>query len=134
MDISQLIFNGLAIGSIIALAAVGLTLTLGILRLSNFAHGDLMTVGGYITFWLNKIGLNIWVAMGLGSVGTVLVMLIAEFLLWRPMRERRASSTTLIVLSIGLALFLRNGILFIWGGNNQRYNIPLLEALEVGRS
>jgi len=132
MDIFQLIFNGFAIGSIIALAAVGLTLTLGILRLSNFAHGDLMTLGGYLTFCLNRVGVNIWLAMALGSLGTVLVMLIAEFFMWKPMRARRASSTTLIVMSIGLALFLRNGILFIWGGNNQRYDLPLLEALSFG--
>ncbi len=132
MEISQLIFNGLAIGSVIALGAVGLTLTLGILRLSNFGHGDLMTLGSYLTFLINRAGLNIWLAMGLGSLGTVLVMLVTEFLMWKPMRDRQASSTTLIVMSIGLALFIRNGILLIWGGNNQRYDLPLMEAMELG--
>jgi neutral amino acid transport system permease protein len=51
LETAQNLFNGLAIGSVIALAAVGLTLTCGILRLSNFAHGDFMTLGAYIT-WL----------------------------------------------------------------------------------
>jgi len=45
----QLFVNGIAVGSIIALAAIGLTLTYGILRLANFAHGDFMTLGAYLT-------------------------------------------------------------------------------------
>ena len=52
METAQLLFNGIALGSIIALAAVGLTLTCGILRLSNFAHGDFMTLGAYFTYAL----------------------------------------------------------------------------------
>jgi neutral amino acid transport system permease protein len=131
MDTNQLIFNGIAIGSIIALSAVGLTLTYGILRLSNFAHGDFMTLGAYLTWVFNRNGINIWIAMILGAIGTVGGMLITEQLLWKPMRDRRASPTTLIIISIGLALFIRNGILLIWGGSNQRYDLPLVQALDV---
>ncbi|MGP0127797.1 MAG: branched-chain amino acid ABC transporter permease [cyanobacterium endosymbiont of Rhopalodia musculus] len=130
MEIPQLIFNGLVIGSIIALTAVGLTLTYGILRLSNFAHADFMTLGAYLT-WAAKIGgLNLWISMIIGAAGTIVAMIIAEYLLWKPMRDRRATSTTLIVISIGLALFIRNGILMIWGGNNQSYQLPLIPAQE----
>ncbi|MEI6381684.1 MAG: branched-chain amino acid ABC transporter permease [Cyanobacteriota bacterium ELA615] len=132
MDIFQLLFNGLAVGSIIALAAIGLTLTLGILRISNFAHGDLMTLGGYLAFFFNSLGLNLWLAILIGALATVLLILISEFLIWQPMRERKASSTTLTVISIGLALFIRNSILLFWGGNNQRYNIPLMQAISLG--
>ena len=128
----QLLFNGLAIGSILALAAIGLTLTYGILRLSNFAHGDFMTLGAYFTWLANINGVNIWLAMILGAVGTIVIMLIAEFLLWKPMRDRRASDTTLIIISIGLALFLRSGILLIWGSSNQSYDLPVVKALEFG--
>ena len=128
----QLLFNGLAIGSILALAAIGLTLTYGILRLSNFAHGDFMTLGAYFTWLANINGINIWLAMILGAVGTITMMLIAEFLLWKPMRDRRASDTTLIIISIGLALFLRSGILLIWGSSNQSYDLPVVPALEFG--
>jgi len=132
MDIFQLLFNGLAVGSIIALAAIGLTLTLGILRISNFAHGDLMTLGGYLAFFFNSLGLNLWLAILIGALATVLLILVSEFLIWQPMRERKASSTTLTVISIGLALFIRNSILLFWGGNNQRYNIPLMQAISLG--
>ena len=128
----QLLFNGVAIGSILALAAIGLTLTYGILRLSNFAHGDFMTLGAYFTWLANINGINIWLAMLLGSIGTIFMMLIAEFLLWKPMRDRRASDTTLIIISIGLALFLRSGILLIWGSSNQSYDLPVVKALEFG--
>jgi len=130
-DIAQAFFNGIAIGSAIALAAIGLTLTYGILKISNFAHGDYMTLGAYLTWFFNINGVNIPIAMFLGAVGTVGGMLIAEQLLWKPMRKRRATPTTLIILSIGLALFVRNGILFIWGGNNQRYDIPLVPAADI---
>ena len=128
----QLVFNGLAIGSILALAAIGLTLTYGILRLSNFAHGDFMTLGAYLTWLANINGVNIWLAMVLGAGGTIIGMLIAEFLLWKPMRDRRADSTTLIIISIGLALFIRSAILFIWGGSNQSYDLPVVQAIQVG--
>ncbi len=130
-DITQAIFNGIAIGSVIALAAVGLTLTYGILKLSNFAHGDYMTLGAYLTWFFNINGVNIPISVILGFLGTVAGMLIAEQLLWKPMRKSRATPTTLIILSIGLALFVRNGILFIWGGNNQRYDIPLIPATDI---
>ncbi|MBD2356829.1 branched-chain amino acid ABC transporter permease [Tolypothrix sp. FACHB-123] len=130
-QIFQLIINGIAVGSIIALAAVGLTLTYGILRLSNFAHGDFLTLGAYLTLLVNTTGINIWLSMIIAAAGTVLTMLLSEKLLWSRMRNLRATSTTLIIISIGLALFLRNGIILIWGGKNQNYNLPVTPALDV---
>ncbi|MBF2087305.1 MAG: branched-chain amino acid ABC transporter permease [Synechococcales cyanobacterium K44_A2020_017] len=130
-DLIQLLVNGIAVGSIIALASVGLTFTYGILRLANFAHGDLMTLGAYLTLVANLNGLNIWLSMIVGAIGTILVALICEQLLWAPMRDRRATPTTLIIISIGLALFLRNGIILFWGGSNQSYDLPITAALDV---
>jgi neutral amino acid transport system permease protein len=137
-DLAQLFVNGIAVGSIIALAAVGLTLTNGILRLPNFAHGDFLTLGAYMTFLLDTQILSpvigsqetkIWVAILLASGITILAFLLSEYLIWRPMRNRRANSTTLIIISIGLALFVRNGIIFLWGGGNQGYDLPVETAL-----
>lgn len=127
----QLTVNGLAVGSIIALAAVGLTLTYGILRLPNFAHGDFLTLGAYLTLLVNGLGLNIWLSILLGIGATVLGVLASEKLIWQPMRDRRATPTTLIIISIGLALFIRNGIIFIWGGGNQRYDLPVATAVNL---
>jgi neutral amino acid transport system permease protein len=140
-DLAQLFVNGIAVGSIIALAAVGLTLTNGILRLPNFAHGDFLTLGAYMTFLLDTQILSpvigsqetkIWVAILLASGITILAFLLSEYLIWRPMRNRRANSTTLIIISIGLALFVRNGIIFLWGGGNQGYDLPVETALAFG--
>ena len=128
-QLAQLFINGIAVGSIIALAAVGLTLTYGILRLSNFAHGDFMTLGAYIALSANLRGLNIWLSIIVGGFGTVAGMLLSEKLLWSTMRDRRASSNTLIIISIGLALFIRNGIILIWGGASQSYDLPVSDAL-----
>ncbi|MFM7437508.1 MAG: ABC transporter permease subunit, partial [Snowella sp.] len=83
------------------------------------------------TWVANTNGVNIWLSMGVGAVGTIIAMLISEWLLWKPMRDRRATSTTLIIISIGLALFLRNGVLFTWGGNNQNYDLPVVTAQEI---
>ncbi len=131
----QLIINGIALGSIIALGAVGLTLTYGILRLSNFAHGDYMTLGAFVAWTLNvsKIPVlsNIWVSMIIGIIATVGVALLAEAVLWKRMRRVRATATTLVIISIGLALFLRNGILLIYGGDAKRYNLPVSEAIDL---
>jgi neutral amino acid transport system permease protein len=130
----QLIINGIALGSIIALGAVGLTLTYGILRLSNFAHGDYMTLGAFLAWMFNVSPIpvlnNIWISMVGGIVGTVGVALLAEALLWKRMRAQRATPTTLIIISIGLALFIRNGILLIWGSQTKPYNLPVSEAID----
>ncbi|HEY9695765.1 MAG TPA: branched-chain amino acid ABC transporter permease [Trichocoleus sp.] len=127
----QLLVNGISVGSIIALAAVGLTLTYGILRLANFAHGDIMTLGAYLTLVFNLSGINIWLSILLGAALTIAAALLTEKLIWAPMRERRATSTTLIIISIGVALFIRNGIILIWGGANQKYNLPVVPALDL---
>ncbi|MEL6223818.1 MAG: branched-chain amino acid ABC transporter permease [Cyanobacteria bacterium J06627_8] len=128
----QLLINGIALGSIIALAAVGLTLTYGILRLPNFAHGDVLTLGAYMTLLAQLSGLAIWWCMLLGAIGTIVIALGLEAAVWKPMRDRRATSTTLIIISIGLALFLRNGIILLWGGANQDYGLPVPTPIIVG--
>jgi neutral amino acid transport system permease protein len=131
----QSIVNGIALGSIIALGAVGLTLTYGILRLSNFAHGDYMTLGAFVAWTLNvsKIPVlsNIWVSMIMGIIATVGVALLAEAVLWKRMRRVRATATTLVIISIGLALFLRNGILLIYGGDSKPYDLPVSQAIDL---
>ncbi len=138
-QIPQLLVNGISLGSIIALSAVGLTLTYGILRLSNFAQGDYMTLGAYFTLMfdalLNQLfganAFNLGLAIGLSTILMIGYSLLCEKLLWQPMRAKRASSTTLVILSIGLALFMRNAVILIWGAGSQRYQLPVPEALDI---
>ncbi|NJK34913.1 MAG: branched-chain amino acid ABC transporter permease [Oscillatoriales cyanobacterium SM2_2_1] len=125
--------DGLAFGSVIALGAIGLTLSYGILRLANFAHGDLLTVGAYLTLAANG-GLN-WplpLAAAMGVLGTMAVTLICDALLWAPLRSRRATPTTLMIASIGLALVLRNGLILIWGVSPQRFDLSVSPAIALG--
>jgi neutral amino acid transport system permease protein len=131
-QVPQLLMNGIALGSVIALSAVGLSLTYGVLRLSNFAHGDYMTLGAYVTWTLNLMGVNIWLAMLLSAVIMVGFALGAEKILWGPMRAKRATPTTLVILSIGLALFLRNGVILAWGADSHQYQLPVESALNLG--
>jgi neutral amino acid transport system permease protein len=144
MELLQLAINGIAVGSIIALAAVGLTLSFGILRLPNFAHGEFLTLGAYFTYltcstlfggelpssgWIAL--LYVCLAMFLATIATIGITLICEKLIWSTMRDRRTSSTTLMIISIGLSLFLRNGIIFIWGGENKDYGLSVAPAAEI---
>jgi neutral amino acid transport system permease protein len=119
----QLLINGIALGSIIAPAAVGLTLTYGILKLSNFAHGDFLTLGAYLAWFVNSLGVDVPIAIAAGMVGTILAMLLSDKLLWQPMRQKRASTTTIMIASIGLGLFVRNLIQFIWGTKLRNYQL-----------
>jgi neutral amino acid transport system permease protein len=129
---AQLLINGIALGSIIAPAAVGLTLTYGVLRLSNFAHGDFLTLGAYLAWVINIAGVNIWIAIALGILGTIAAMLVSEKLLWQPMRKKRASTTTIMIASIGLGLFIRYGIAFIWSTKPQQYALNLADPIVLG--
>jgi len=131
-EILQSSVDGIALGSIIALAAVGLTLTYGILRLQNYAHGDVLTLGAYIAFSANTIlKLNIWLSFAIGCLGAVIFLLICEKILWAGLRKKRASETTMLIVSVGLALVMRNGIILIWGASPQKYDLPTFPALEI---
>lgn len=125
----QLVVDGLAIGSLIALGAAGLTLIYGILRLPNFAHGDFITLGAYLTLGFTQLKIPVQFSMPLGVIFAVGIFLGLEKFLWGPMRSKRVVMTTMIIVSIGVALFLRNGIQVIWGSRNQSYGLPLAQPI-----
>src|SRR5918992_5100142 len=86
-DVADTALNGLTLGSIYALGAVGLTLVYGILKLVNFAHGDFLTFGAYIAFVVNvSWGLPLFFAIVAAMVMTALLGVIFELLMWGPMR------------------------------------------------
>jgi neutral amino acid transport system permease protein len=128
----QLIVNGIVLGSIIALAAIGLTMVYGVLNFANFSHADFMTFGAYIAFVLNvAFGLNIilsfFIAIAIaGALGVLL-----DFLVWKPMRRKNADLVSLIIISIGLSLIVRNAIIFIWGGSTRNFDLPVQRGIEM---
>lgn len=132
-ELSQLLLNGLVNGSIIALAGIGLTLVFGILNIINFAHGDYLTFGAFIAFTVNIVlAQNIVLAVIAAVVATALFGLLLEFVVWRPIRMRGAGKITLLIVSIGLALIIRNSILLIWGGEFRRYSVDIYDTHEFG--
>ena len=129
----QLVVNGLVLGSILALAAIGLSMMYSILNFANFAHGDFLALGAYLTFVFSAIlGVHLILAGAIAVVITALVAVCCDYVIWKPMRKKGAGSVTLIIISIGLALFLRNLIIFLWGPDLKRYDLPVKRGIELG--
>jgi neutral amino acid transport system permease protein len=115
-DVAQLALTGLSTGSIYALGAVGLTLVYGILKLTNFAHGDFLAFGAYMAYVVNvSWGLPLVLGVAVAMFMTALLGVVLEKGMWAPMRARRAGVLQLILMSIGLALVIRYGIQYFAG-------------------
>lgn len=129
----QLLANGIATGSVIALAAVGVSLVYGILRLVNFAHGDFMVFGAFVAVWLNvNVGLSILPAAVLATAATAALSLLLEGILWRPLRRRGARFMGLFLASIGLALILRQAIFLVAGPQPRSYLVDPYKVYVLG--
>jgi neutral amino acid transport system permease protein len=128
----QLVINGLTTGSIVALATVGFTLVYGILKIVNFAHGDYLTFGAYLAFVADAtLHWGIVAAAAVAMLATGALSIAIEFVLWRPLRARRASIMTLFISSIGLSLALRNLIALGWGQDLRRYDVNVFQVYRV---
>lgn len=129
----QLLANGLVTGSIIAIAAIGLSLVYGILKIVNFAHGDFLTFGAFMAFAANITwGLNMVFAVLFAMAATAALGVVLEFVLWRPIRRRGAGLISLFIVAIGLALVLRHVIFLIWGSRPRRYDVDVFQVYELG--
>ena len=134
----ELLVNGLFLGAIIALGAIGLSLVYGILKFAHIAHGDFMTLGAYIGFYL--LG-NLFPRLGLGATGLgpftfgyplllaiPIVALAMAFVavaldvgIYRRLRGRGVSLVVLAMTSLGVAIALRGLVQVIWGGETEQY-------------
>lgn len=122
---------GLAYGAQLALGALGITLVFGILRFSNFAHGDLMAFGTMLTilatWWLIGMGVTLGplptalLALPIGIVGAILMALVIDRTVFRFYRQQRSASIVLVMASVGV-MFILNGIVrLVIGPNEQRF-------------
>ena len=127
MDISAPVFwqgflNGLALGWIYILMALGLTLIFGIMRIMQFAHGEIYMLGAYAAYYLTAtLGLPIYLATGLSMLGMAIVGLILERFLFRRFKEDWLSA---VVAAVGLALILQSGAIAMFGLHHR--NLPVL--------
>lgn len=125
---------GLVVTSVLALAAVGLSLQFGITNYVNFAYGDFMAVGAYVAWTVNTgpWHLNIWVAVIIGSLSVgVLAVLLNRFLL-APFARRFQKLFYVLIVTFGLSLILLNVVSSIWGDEVQRYSIPDENPFHLG--
>ena len=119
---AQLFTDGLVLGLIIALAAVGLSLIYGTTGLTNFAHGELVTLGGLVAYFLNVLmGIQIILAGALTVIICGVLGGLQDALFWRRLRKRGTGLIAMLVISIGLSIFLRYFFLYLFGGANRPY-------------
>jgi neutral amino acid transport system permease protein len=115
-DVAQTGANGLSLGSIYALGAVGLTLVYGVLKLVNFAHGDFLTFGAFMAYLVSVTWSAPIVPAVLFAVATTAALgVLFEKTMWGPMRARKAGLLQLLLMSIGLAFVIRYSIQYGWG-------------------
>jgi branched-subunit amino acid ABC-type transport system permease component len=129
----QLLVNGFVTGSVFAIAAVGVSLIYGILRLVNFAYGDVMAYGACMAFLFNvTLGLQMVLSTALAMVATAVLSVTLELVLWRPLRARGAGFMSLFLASIGLALILRQMLLLVAGPQSRAYDVNPYKVYVIG--
>jgi len=120
IDLLQLLIYGIVVGSIIALGAIGISLTFGILRFANFSAGDLMTLGAYLAFALVVGGgLPMVIAFPLAAAGTAVAAVVIDRAVF--VHLRRTAPVILLISSFGMALIVRSIVQIVWGPSNQVY-------------
>jgi branched-chain amino acid transport system permease protein len=130
----QLVLEGLIFGLIIALAAVGLSLIYGTTGLVNFAHGELVTLGALLAYFFNALlGLQLVPAALLAVLAAGALGGVQDRILWRPLRKKGTGLIAQLVVTIGLALFLRGFYLYLFGGSSRPYDdYQLQRGIDLG--
>jgi branched-chain amino acid transport system permease protein len=132
--IPQLIFEGVSFGLIIAITSVGLSLIFGTTGLVNFAHGEQVTWGAMVAWWLNiDHGMQLIPATILAVLIGALTGALLDRVLWRPLRNRAMSLVAMMIVSIGLSLAVRNLFQILFGGIFRPYgDYNVQKGVDVG--
>ena len=129
----QRMVAGIILGSLLALASVGLSLIFGTTGISNFAHGEAVTLGGIIAWVTGSIfGLPFPVVMVIAIVVGALSGFIQNQILWQPLRRKGLKLVQLMIVSIGLSIVLRYIYLFFMDGTVKLYDGGLSAVIEIG--
>ncbi len=128
------LINGISLGSVYAIIALGYTMVYGIARMLNFAHGDVIMVGGYAAFSVMMYyGGNPWVAVLVAIVVCTVLGIIIETVAYRPLLEA-ASPLAVLITAIGVSYFLQNAVLLIFGSAPKSFqsvvNLPALKLAD----
>ena len=131
LEIVQQILNGLAIGAVYTLIALGLTVVFGILGIAHFAHGSVAMLGGYLTFAvMERWGLPFFVSMALAMIAGVLAGLLIERLAYRPVRD--APHINAFIIALGLTMMVEGFNLLAFGADQVVIQTPYRAVFNVG--
>jgi neutral amino acid transport system permease protein len=132
-DIADRVTTGILFGLILALGALGLSMIFGTTGLTNFAHGELVTFGAVVALILNTSGMHLIPAAIITLVVAAFVGWLQDAFLWRKLRRRGTGLIAMMIVSIGMALFLRAMYQYIIGGNRQPFQqYVTAEPVEFG--
>ncbi|MCO4543196.1 branched-chain amino acid ABC transporter permease protein [Streptococcus infantarius subsp. infantarius] len=119
-QLPQQLVNGIILGSIYALLALGYTMVYGIIKLINFAHGDIYMLGAFIGYYaINTLHMNFWLALIVTMVATAFIGMVIEFLAYRPLRH--STRIAALITAIGVSFFLEYGMVFLVGANTRSF-------------
>ncbi|MDY7529052.1 MULTISPECIES: branched-chain amino acid ABC transporter permease [Cryobacterium] len=125
--------SGIRLGLLLALASVGLSLIYGTTGLSNFAHGEQVTLGGLLAFVLaNQLGLNLFLAAFLTVAVCAATGYFQDALIWKPLRKRGLPNTQLMIVTIGLSIALQYAFQFFIGAKTVRIDKANPVTVEIG--
>jgi branched-chain amino acid transport system permease protein len=126
----QTIINGIMLGSVYALVALGLTLIYGILEIPNFAHGALYMIGAFIAFFcMTSLGASYWIALAVSLIALFVAGMLIEQFVYRPFYKQPHVSS--FIVAVGLILIMENGALVLWGADFRRIPPPKGGILNV---
>jgi len=122
--------SGISLGSVYAIIALGYTMVYGIAKMLNFAHGDVIMVGGYISFLAaTNLGLPAVVSVLIAMAVCTVLGIVIEGLAYRPLRA--APKLAVLITAIGVSYFLQNSALLIWGANPKSYTPVVSGTLKL---
>ena len=127
----QQLINGLSLGAIYALIALGYTMVYGIAQLINFAHGDIIMVGSYLVLILLNQGIALPIAIAVSIFGCVILGVVIEKIAYNPLRH--ASRISLLITAIGVSYLLQNLCQLIMGANPMSFpTIITMAPIKLG--
>ena len=118
------VFNGISLGSVYAIIALGYTMVYGIAKMLNFAHGDVIMIGGYVLFsMIYGSGTNVFAALIVAMVVCTVLGVVIEKVAYKPLRE--ASSLAVLITAIGVSILLQNIAQLIFTSQPKMFRNPI---------
>lgn len=116
----QQLINGLMLGSVYALLAFGYTMVYGIIKLINFAHGDIYMLGAYFGYFFIKVlHLNFFIALILAMAVSAIIGVVIEYIAYRPLRH--SPRIAVLISALGISFLLENGMTYLYGSDQRSF-------------